>query len=329
GTRCEDAWIVAAGLIPLTERLKFLVALRPGSGTPALFARHAATLDRISGGRVLLNVVTGADPADLAGDGNKLGHDERYAQTDEFLTIWRRILSGEPADFEGKYLSAHGIDISFPPVQQPYPPLWFGGSSEAGIEVAAKHTDVYLSWGEPVEQVKEKFDRVRARAAAQGRKIRFGLRINLIVRETEEEAWAAADRLISRVTDDVIAEAQHQFTKVSESVGQKRISALHQGRRDKLVIAPNLWAGLGLVRGGAGTALVGSAESVAARIREYQEIGVETVIASAYPHLEEAFNVAELLFPRLGLQGELPLKERGWDLEFGRGRGAGVRVAAS
>ncbi|TIS61959.1 MAG: LLM class flavin-dependent oxidoreductase, partial [Mesorhizobium sp.] len=170
---------------------------------------------------------------------------------------------------------------------------------------------------------------VRARAAAQGRKIRFGLRINLIVRETEEEAWAAADRLISRVTDDVIAEAQHQFTKVSESVGQKRISALHQGRRDKLVIAPNLWAGLGLVRGGAGTALVGSAESVAARIREYQEIGVETVIASAYPHLEEAFNVAELLFPRLGLQGELPLKERGWDLEFGRGRGAGVRVAAS
>ena len=150
GTRCEDAWIIAAALIPLTERLRFLVALRPGSGTPALFARHAATLDRISGGRVLVNVVTGADPADLAGDGNTLVHDERYAQTDEFLTIWRRILSGEPADFEGKYLSAHGTDISFPPVQRPYPPLWFGGSSDAGIDVAAKHIDVYLSWGEPV-----------------------------------------------------------------------------------------------------------------------------------------------------------------------------------
>lgn len=324
GTRCEDAWIVAAALIPQTRRLRFLVALRPGSGTPALFARHAAALDRISGGRALINVVTGADPADLAGDGNKLSHDERYAQTDEFLTIWRRILSGEPADFEGKYLSAHGTDISFPPVQRPHPPLWFGGSSDAGIEVAAKHIDVYLSWGEPVEQLREKFDRVRARAAAQGRRIRFGLRINLIVRETEEEAWAAADRLISRVTDDLIAEAQHQFTKVSESVGQKRISALHQGRRDRLVVAPNLWAGLGLVRGGAGTALVGNAENVAARIREYQEIGVETFITSAYPHLEEIFNVSELLFPLLGIEGEAAPAERSWDLEFGRGGAPGV-----
>ncbi|MBZ9990768.1 FMNH2-dependent alkanesulfonate monooxygenase [Mesorhizobium sp. BH1-1-5] len=329
GTRCEDAWIVAAGLIPLTERLKFLVALRPGSGTPALFARHAATLDRISGGRVLLNVVTGADPADLAGDGNKLAHDERYAQTDEFLTIWRRILSGEPADFEGKYLSAHGTDISFPPVQQPHPPLWFGGSSDAGIAIAAKHVDAYLSWGEPVDQLAEKIDRVKKAAAAQGRTIRFGLRIHLIVRETEDEAWAAADRLISHVTDDLIAEAQNGFVNISESVGQKRMSALHQGRRDKLVIGPNLWAGPGLVRGGAGTALVGNPDNVAARIREYQEIGIETIIASAYPHLEEVFNVAELLFPKLGLSGEAAPAERSWDVEFGRGVRPKVAASAS
>ncbi|MDW6024171.1 FMNH2-dependent alkanesulfonate monooxygenase [Mesorhizobium sp. BAC0120] len=328
GTRCEDAWIVAASLIPLTEKLSFLVALRPGSGTPALFARHSATLDRISGGRVLLNVVTGADPADLAGDGIKLGHDERYAQTDEFLTIWRRILSGEPADFEGKYLSAHGTDISFPPVQKPYPPLWFGGSSDTGIAIAAKHVDVYLSWGEPVEQLAEKLDRVRVAAAAQGRTIRFGLRIHLIVRETEKEAWAAADRLISRVSDEVIAEAQDGFLNVSESIGQKRMAALHQGRRDRLVVGPNLWAGLGLVRGGAGTALVGDPDSVAARIREYQEIGIETIIGSAYPHLEEIFNVAELLFPKLGLQGEAAHAERSWDVEFGRGQRPRVASAA-
>ncbi|CCV14181.1 FMNH2-dependent alkanesulfonate monooxygenase [Mesorhizobium sp. STM 4661] len=329
GTRCEDAWIVAAGLIPLTERLKFLVALRPGSGTPALFARHAATLDRISRGRVLLNVVTGADPADLAGDGNRLSHDERYAQTDEFLTIWRRILSGEPADFEGKYLSAHGTDISFPPVQRPHPPLWFGGSSDAGIAIAAKHVDAYLSWGEPVDQLAEKIDRVKKAAATQGRTIRFGLRIHLIVRETEDEAWAAADRLISHVTDDLIAEAQNGFVHISESVGQKRMSALHQGRRDRLVVGPNLWAGPGLVRGGAGTALVGNPDNVAARIREYQEIGIETVIASAYPHLEEVFNVAELLFPKLGLKGESAPAERSWDVEFGRGVSPRVSVAAS
>jgi len=329
GTRCEDAWIVAAGLIPLTERLKFLVALRPGSGTPALFARHAAALDRISGGRVLLNVVTGADPADLAGDGNKLAHDERYAQTDEFLTIWRRILSGEPADFEGKYLSAHGTDISFPPIQRPHPPLWFGGSSDAGIAIAAKHVDAYLSWGEPVDQLAEKIGRVKKAAAAQGRTIRFGLRIHLIVRETEDKAWAAADRLISHVTDELIAEAQNGFVNISESVGQKRMSALHQGRRDKLVIGPNLWAGPGLVRGGAGTALVGNADNVAARIREYQEIGIETIIASGYPHLEEAFSVAELLFPKLGLSGEAAPAERSWDVEFGRGVGPKVAASAS
>lgn len=305
GTYCEDAWITASSLIPLTERLKFLVALRPGSGTPAMFARHAAAMDRISNGRALFNVVTGGDPADLAGEGNTLTHTERYEQTDEFLTIWRRILSGEPADFDGKHMSSHGVGLSFPPVQGPYPPIWFGGSSDAGIEVAAKHADVYLSWGEPVDQLGEKLNRVRERALAQGRRMRFGLRIHLIVRETEDKAWAAADELISKVTDEQIAQAQNEFQNVSESVGQKRMSSLHQGRRDKLVVGPNLWAGLGLVRGGAGTALVGSPENVAARLREYQQIGIETIIASGYPHLEEAFNVAELLFPQLGITGEL------------------------
>jgi alkanesulfonate monooxygenase len=304
GTYCEDAWITAAALIPLTQRLRFLVALRPGSGTPAMFARHAAALDRISNGRALFNVVTGADPADLAGDGNKLSHGERYEQTDEFLTIWRRILSGEAADFEGRYFSSQGRGLSFPPVQTPHPPIWFGGSSDAGIDVAAKHADVYLSWGEPVDQLREKLGRVRTRALAQGRKIRFGLRIHFIVRATEEKAWAAAEELIAHVSDEQIAEAQNEFVNVSQSVGQQRMSALHGGHRDKLVIGPNLWAGHGLVRGGAGTALVGSPENVALRLRDYQAIGIDTIIGSGYPHLEEAFNVAELLFPLLGIPGE-------------------------
>ena len=301
GKSCEDAWITAAALAPLTQKLRFLVALRPGSGTPALFARHAATLDRISGGRALFNVVTGADPADLAGDGIKLGHAERYEQTDEFLTVWRSILSQEAVAFEGKYYSAHGSDLSFPPVQQPYPPIWFGGSSDAGIAVAAKHADTYLSWGEPPAMLAEKIARVRKRARQDGRQIRFGLRIHLIVRETEEEAWAAADRLISRVTDEQIETARHEFQSVSQSVGQKRMTALHEGRRDRLVVGPNLWAGLGLIRGGAGTAIVGNPRNVAERLREYQALGIDTVIASGYPHLEEAYHVAELLFPELGI----------------------------
>jgi alkanesulfonate monooxygenase len=219
--------------------------------------------------------------------------------------------------------------LSFPPVQRPHPPLWFGGSSDSGIAVAAKHADTYLSWGEPVDLLAEKIGQVQARASEAARTIRFGLRIHLIVRETEAEAWAAADKLISHVTDDLIAEAQHQFLNVSESVGQKRMSSLHQGSRDKLVIGPNLWAGFGLVRGGAGTALVGNPQNVAARLREYQDIGIETVIASANPHLEEAFNVAELLFPELGIAGEASNPERGWDLEFGRGLQAKPKAAAA
>ncbi|WP_026363269.1 FMNH2-dependent alkanesulfonate monooxygenase [Methylopila sp. M107] len=300
GKGCEESWIVATALATATEKLKFLVALRPGVTSPAFAARQAAALDRISGGRLLLNVVVGGDPAELAGDGVFLEHDARYDQAAEFLTVWRRLLSGERVDFEGAHLKAKGAELAFPPVQAPHPPLWFGGSSDAAIELAADQTEVYLSWGEPVDQVAEKIERVRAAAAKRGRTLRFGMRIHLIVRETAEEAWGAANRLISKVTDEAIAATQAKAAE-SDSVGQKRMTALHGGRRDRLEIAPNLWAGLGLVRKGAGTALVGDPATVAERLREYQAIGVDTIIASGYPHLEEAHKVAELLFPHLGL----------------------------
>ena len=161
---------------------------------------------------------------------------------------------------------------------------------------------MYLTWGEPVAAVKEKIEAVRRRAALRGREIRFGLRVHLIVRETDEEAWAAADRLIANLPDAAIEAAQKKFAEQSDSVGQKRMSALHGGgRRDRLLVGPNLWAGIGLVRGGAGTALVGDPKTVADRLREYQALGVETIIASGYPHLEEAYRVSELLFPELGI----------------------------
>lgn len=303
GKGCEESWIVATALATATEKLKFLVALRPGVTSPAFAARQAAALDRISRGRLLLNVVVGGDAAELAGDGVFLDHDARYHQAAEFLTVWRKLLSGERVDFEGEHLKAIGAQLAFPPVQRPHPPLWFGGSSDAAIDIAADHTEVYLTWGEPVEQVAEKIARVRAAAARRGKTLRFGLRIHLIVRETAAEAWAAAERLISKVSDDAIAATQAMAAK-SDSVGQKRMTALHDGKRDNLEIAPNLWAGLGLVRKGAGTALVGDPATVAERLREYQAVGIDTIIASGYPHLEEAFKVAELLFPHLGLGRE-------------------------
>jgi alkanesulfonate monooxygenase len=301
GVSCEDAWIVASSLIPLTKRLKFLVAIRPGLMSPSLAARMAATFDRLSDGRLLINVVTGGDPVELAGDGLHVSHDERYEITDEFLTVWRQELAGETADLQGKHLDIRGGKLLIPGLQQPHPPLYFGGSSPAAQRVAAKHVDLYLTWGEHPDQVAEKIAAVRALAAAEGRAMRFGIRLHVIARETEEQAWRDAADLISRVDETTIARAQQVFARM-DSHGQARMKALHNGSRDSLEIAPNLWAGVGLVRGGAGTALVGDAETVAQRMREFEALGIDTFILSGYPHLEEAYRFAELVFPKLGIQ---------------------------
>jgi alkanesulfonate monooxygenase len=306
GRSCEDAWVTASALIAGTRRMRFLVAVRPGLVSPTLAARMTATFDRLSEGRLLINVVTGGDPVELAGDGVFVSHDERYAVTDEFLHIWRAILAdGGEVNFQGKHLRVRGAKSIFKGVQRPYPDLYFGGSSSAGIEVAARHVDHYLTWGEPPDQVAAKIALVRKAAAEQGRKLRFGIRLHVIVRETEEEAWAAADRLISHLSDKTVAAAQEMMAR-QDSSGQKRMIELQKRNggsrsREALEVSPNLWAGVGLVRGGAGTALVGSAASVAARILEYHQVGIESFIFSGYPHLEEAYRVAELLFPRLPL----------------------------
>jgi len=301
GQHCEDSWIVATGLAAVTEQLKYLVALRPGVTSPAFAARQTAALDRLSDGRLLLNVVVGGDAVELAGDGLFLAHDERYTQAAEFIEIWRRLMAGDTVDFDGRYYKVDGARLDFAPVQQPRPPLYFGGSSDAGQDLAADEVDMYLTWGERPAEVAEKIESMRNKAAARGRKMRFGLHLHIIVRETEDEAWAAANRLISEVPDAAIEAAQKRFTAM-DSVGQQRMSRLHGGRRDKLVVGPNLWAGVGLVRKGAGTALVGDPASVAARLREYQDLGIDTFICSGYPHLEEAYRVAELVFPELGIE---------------------------
>jgi alkanesulfonate monooxygenase len=300
GRSCEDSWIVASSLISATERLKFLVAVRPGLQPPALAARMTATLDRLSGGRLLINVVTGGDPAENKGDGIWLDHAERYELTNEFLDIYKRVLAGETVDFDGKHLHVEGSKVLFPPVQQPHPPLYFGGSSEAAHEVAAKRIDKYLTWGEPPADVALKIKDIKARAAAEGREVSFGIRLHVIVRETSVEAWKAADELIQYVDDETIAKAQAVFARM-DSVGQANMRKLHGGNRDKLEIAPNLWAGVGLVRGGAGTALVGNPDEVIARMHEYRELGIDTFILSGYPHLEEAWRFGELVLPRLPL----------------------------
>ncbi|MBD8493213.1 FMNH2-dependent alkanesulfonate monooxygenase [Pseudomonas syringae] len=298
GRSCEDSWVVASALAPLTQRLRYLVAIRPGIISPTVSARMAATLDRLSGGRLLINVVTGGDPDENRGDGIHLSHSERYEVTDEFLQIWRRVMQGEAVDFKGKHLHVQNAKALYPPLQQPYPPLYFGGSSEAAHDLAADQVDVYLTWGEPPAAVAAKIADVRERAARKGRTVKFGIRLHVIVRETSEQAWQAADTLIAAISDETIAAAQKSFARF-DSEGQRRMAALHDGRRDNLEIAPNLWAGVGLVRGGAGTALVGNPQEVAERIKEYADLGIDSFIFSGYPHLEEAYRFAELVFPLL------------------------------
>ena len=304
GRSCEDSWIVASALAPLTERLRYLVAVRPGLQSPSVAARMTATLDRLSGGRLLINVVTGGDPTENAGDGIFLSHDERYDVTREFLDIYKTLLAGGVVNARGKHISIEDGRLLFPPVEPGGPQLYFGGSSDAGIAAGIKTIDKYLTWGEPPDAVAEKVARVRAIAARIGRSVSFGIRLHVIVRETNAEAWAAADDLIRYLDDATVAKAQSIFARM-DSVGQKRMAALHGGRRDKLEISPNLWAGVGLVRGGAGTALVGDPPTVAARIKEYASLGIDTFILSGYPHLEEAYRFAELVFPVLPLAGRV------------------------
>ncbi|MHC1561448.1 LLM class flavin-dependent oxidoreductase [Actinomycetospora sp. C-140] len=302
GTFCEDAWLTTAALIRETRTLKFLVAFRPGLISPTLAAQQASTFQRISGGRALLNIVTGGDEVEQRRFGDWAAHDTRYARTDEFLSVLRGAWGAEPADFAGEHYEVVGASTYAPP--DPVPPIYFGGSSDAALPVAARHADVYLTWGEPPHLVSEKIERVRKLAAEHDREPRFGIRLHVVTRDTAEAAWAEAQRMLDALDPAEIERAQAALA-TSQSVGQQRMRALHGGSTDDLEISPNLWAGIGLVRGGAGTALVGSHREVADRIEEYHALGIDEFVLSGYPHLEEAYRVGEGVLPELARRGAL------------------------
>ncbi|WP_243056702.1 LLM class flavin-dependent oxidoreductase [Nocardioides sp. SR21] len=300
GAWCEDAWVSTAMISSLSERLKFLVAFRPGLTSPFLSAQMASSFQNLSGGRLALNVVTGGESHEQRMFGDFLDKDGRYERCDEFLEIVRRLWAGETVTFQGKHLQVE--DAALHQVPDPLPEIYFGGSSPAAARVAAKHVDVYLTWGEPPAAVAEKVELIRGLAAEQGRTIRFGIRLHTIARDTSEAAWAEADRLLAGISDEDIARVQEGL-KRSESVGQRRMLDLNQGTKDGLVIHPGLWAGVGLVRGGAGTAMVGSFAEIADLIEEYRAVGIDEFVLSGYPHLEEAYWFGEGVLPELERRG--------------------------
>jgi alkanesulfonate monooxygenase len=309
GTGCEDAWLVTAALLPLTRRLKFLVAFRPALLSPTLAAQMASTYQRISGGRLKINIVTGAEQAELARFGVWEDKDTRYEKTGEFVRIMKSAWGTTPGSFDGTHYRVEGATTR--EVPDPIPEIYFGGASAAAEKVAAETVEVYLAWGEPPAMVSERIERMRALAAEAGRTLRFGIRFHVIARPTADAAWAEADRLVAGMDEATVAAAQADFA-ATQSVGQRRQAELAQGAMgsERMEIHPNVWAGIGMVRGGVGTALVGSYAEVSDRIEEYHRLGFDEFILSGYPHLEEAYWFGEGVMPILRERGLLPALER-------------------
>src|SRR3954453_1485475 len=305
-TDIHDVWVLGSALAAHTKKLRPLLAVHPGLISPTLLAKMALTFDDLFDGRLQINVVNG-ETRTLKQYGLEVEHDERYELAGEYWEIFRRVVSGEVVDFEGRHFSVRGAGSSFglPIVQKPHVPLWFGGSSEAGMQMAAKHIDRYLSWGEPPARVAEKIARLNELAGGHGRTIRYGMRLHLVVRDTEQEAWDHVDRLLKATSDATIARMAASNAG-SDSVGMRRQFENHRGqvpdRAKDLETYPNIWPGMSLLRPGPGTALVGSTEQVVERIREFEALGVDTFILSGNPLLEEAYRVSETVLPNVGVR---------------------------
>lgn len=305
GSGCEDAWVTCAAIAARTEKLKFIVAFRPDATQPAWAAHQGASFQRLTHGRLLVNVVTGGDPTEQRSFGDHLDKESRYRRTGEFLEILKRSWSGEIYDHEGEFFNLHqgGLRRSLDGYEPPR--VYFGGASPPGLAVAARYADTYLTWGEPLEAVADRVASVREMARAEGREMSFGLRIHVISRDSEEEAWLEAGRILDGIDPEAVKAAQKKFARMESTAQSKMTELSHSDAtgtatdRDDLVIAPNLWAGVGLVREGAGTALVGSHQQVADRLLEYRDIGIDEFILSGYPHLEEAQRFGENVRPLL------------------------------
>lgn len=287
-----DTTAFAAAIAPMLRRLHLLMAVRIGESWPPQLARQIATIDRILGGRLTVNIIS----SDLPGE--KLASAPRYARTLEAMQILKTLLNGEPLDHQGEFWQLKLDPPGVRTVSGKCPPLYFGGLSEDAREAAAQGCDVYLMWPDKKEVVRGIMDDMRARAAKHGRTLRFGYRAHVVVRETEAEARSAADRLLSKL-DAASGEAIRNKSLDTASTGVAAQTALREGATDDGYAEENLWTGVGRARSGCGAAIVGDADQVLAKLRMYQDMGIEAFILSGYPHIAEADLFARHVLPRM------------------------------
>lgn len=293
----DDPWVIAPALARETKAFRFMIAFQPGFLNPVQAARMSASLQRATGGRLVYNIITGGGGPSQLWWGDSAGHDDRYGRTTEFLDVLKGVWKGAPFRHKGRFYEVEGAALPPTLAAEDIPEIYFSGSSDAALVSAAKHADYYLSWLEPFEDLRAKFARVKERTHALGRKVRCSVRLDVVARRTEEEAWND----IRKGFENVSPAARKSFAeRGGDSVGAQRQAALkpHEANHyDELIVAPNLWGGFSLLRGGPTLGIVGSYEQVAERLDQLIALGADSFILAGTPHLEEAYRVGEEVLP--------------------------------
>lgn len=289
----QDTLPFVAAMAPLTRQMNMLAAVRCGEIHPPMLARTLATIDHIMEGRLTINIIS----SDLPGE--KRSSEARYQRSREVIEILKQAWTQERISFKGKF---YEIDLPAEPVK-PYqqnggPLLYFGGYSPAGVDLCAEHCDVYLMWPATEDVLQQQMETMSEKAAAYGRKVDFGLRVHVIVRETEEEARAWARHLVSALDDDKGEEIRNR-AQDAKSLGVSLQSGLRNKADDEGYAEPHLWTGIGRARSGCGAALVGTPDQIIAKIERYKAMGIRSFIFSGYPHLQECELFGKLVLPQL------------------------------
>ena len=294
-----DTTAFAAAVATQVKRIKLLWATRMGEDWPPQLARRIATLDRIlgpnaegTGGRLNVNIISSDMP------GEKIESGPRYARATEIMKIVRTLLNGEHLDFQGEFFNLKLDQARITTISGKCPAFYFGGLSHEARECAAEAADVYLMWPDTMDKVKETVTDMKARAAAKGRSLKFGYRAHVIVRETEDEARAYADRLLSKL-DEQAGQAIREKSLDAKNYGVQRQQELRSAADGDGFVEENLWTGISRARSGCGAAIVGTPDQVIAKLRAYQDAGMEAFILSGYPHVNECDMFARYVLPQL------------------------------